>query len=149
MKKVLLAIFIASTMTASVVGPTASAEQLPPTTLQQGGSVKGTFVLIFRQGNRRLSHEEQKSRTQEVRAWALQHVKEHNLDPRILADESHRLGDDIGSANGAGSVIALNFLEAEDFAHAVQLAMTHPGLRYGVSIEVRSWMDPRAQAVTK
>jgi len=42
-------------------------------------------------------------------------------------------------------VIALNFIEAADFAEAVKIAKTHPGLRYGVHIEVRPWTDPRAQ----
>jgi hypothetical protein len=41
-------------------------------------------------------------------------------------------------------VIALNFIAAEDFDDAVRIAKTHPGLRYGVNIEVRPWKDPRA-----
>jgi hypothetical protein len=42
-------------------------------------------------------------------------------------------------------VIGFNFIEAKDFGEAVQVAQTHPGLRYGVSIEVRPWTDPRTQ----
>jgi len=41
-------------------------------------------------------------------------------------------------------VIVFNFIEAADFSEAVTIAKTHPGLRYGVSIEVRPWSDPRA-----
>jgi len=41
-------------------------------------------------------------------------------------------------------VIALNFIQATDFSEAEAIAKTHPGLRYGVNIEVRPWNDPRA-----
>src|SRR5215831_18187696 len=95
-----------------------------------------SFVFIFRQGSRKLAEDEQKQRTEEVREWALKQVKDgRGLDPRILGEESLRLGD--------GS-IAINFIEATDFSDAVKIAESHPGLRYGVNIEVRPWIDPRA-----
>ena len=31
-------------------------------------------------------------------------------------------------------------------SHAVKIAETHPGLDYGIAIEVRPWRDPRAVA---
>ncbi len=43
------------------------------------------------------------------------------------------------------AVIAFNFLEAEGFKEAIEVAESHPGLKYGVSIEVRPWSDPRAR----
>lgn len=104
--------------------------------------MKETFVLIFREG-RQLSDEEQKRRAEAVRAWALQEVQRHNLEPRILAHESHQLGDGIAAESGR-RVIALNFIEADDFGEAVKIAESHPGLAYGVGIEVRPWRDPRA-----
>ena len=105
--------------------------------------MKGTFVLIFRKEQRELSHEEQQQRTEEVRAWVMQQIKDgRNLEPRVLGDESHSFGE---SANIDKPVIALNFIEATDFSEAVKIAKTHPGLRYGVHIEVRPWTDPRAQ----
>ena len=106
--------------------------------------MKKNFVFIFRQGPTRLSDEEQKQRTQEVRGWALEQMKQsRNLEPRILGDESYRLGEDARNKGDDGIVVALNFIEATDISEAVSIAKTHPGLRYGVRIEVRSWMDPR------
>ncbi len=102
-----------------------------------------TFVLIFREGTRRLSEAEQKSRTEAVRNWALQQVQLHNLDPRVLSDEGRQLGNDAHNNSQGNRVIALNFLEAENFNEAVQIAQSHPGLQYGVGIEVRPWRNPR------
>lgn len=109
--------------------------------------MKETFVLIFREGTRRLSEEEQKSRTVAVRNWALQQAQLHNLDPRVLSDDSRQLGNDAHNNSQGNRVIALNFLEAEDFNQAVQIAQNHPGLQYGVGIEVRPWRDPRSARV--
>jgi hypothetical protein len=106
--------------------------------------MKKSFVFIFRQGPARLSDEEQKQRTEEVRGWALEQIKQgRNLEPRILGDESYRLGEDARNKSDDGTVVALNFIEATDIREAVSIAKTHPGLRYSVRIEVRSWMDPR------
>ena|SRR5215831_7635059 len=106
--------------------------------------MKKHFVFIFRQGPARFSDEEQERRTEEVRHWALEQIKQgRNLEPRTLGDESHRLGEDARNEGGGGIVVALNFIEATDISEAVSIAKTHPGLRYGVRIEVRSWMDPR------
>jgi hypothetical protein len=115
----------------------------------QGANVKKSFVFIFRKGKRTLSEEEEKRRTEEVRAWALQEAKAHELEPRILGDESYYLGDSDKGSSSDGTVIALNFIKAEDFDEAVKVAKSHPGLRYGVSIEVRPWADPRAQPAPK
>ena len=106
--------------------------------------MKKSFVFIFRQGPTRLSDEEQKQRTEEVRGWAFEQIKQGcNLEPRILGDESYRLGEDARNRSDDGTVVALNFIEATDISEAVSIAKTHPGLSYGVRIEVRSWMDPR------
>jgi len=103
-----------------------------------------SFVFIFRQGSRKLAEDEQKQRTEEVREFALKQVKDgRGLDPRILGEESLRLGDGSIAINER-SVIAFNFIEATDFSDAVKIAESHPGLRYGVNIEVRPWIDPRA-----
>jgi hypothetical protein len=112
--------------------------------------VKHSYVFIFRQGSRMLTGEEQQRRTEEVRDWAIKHIKDgHGLDPRVLDDESHRLGDAAATADSDGQVIALNFIEATDDDDAVTLAKTHPGLHYGVRIEVRRWRDPRAQPAAR
>jgi hypothetical protein len=121
------------------------AAQTTTSTNSQGSKMRKTFVFIFRQGSRTLSAEEQKQRTEEVRAWALEQIKQgRNLEPRVLGNESYRLGEQTSEDKGDGVVIALNFIEANDLAEAVSIAKTHPGLRYGVRIEVRPWTDPRA-----
>ncbi|HEY3038474.1 MAG TPA: hypothetical protein VGJ66_07035 [Pyrinomonadaceae bacterium] len=75
--------------------------------------MKASFVFIFRKGNRTLSEEEQKRRTEEVRAWALQEGKAHDLEPRVLGDESYYLGESDKGSTGDGTVIALNFIKAK------------------------------------
>ncbi|HEU5403256.1 MAG TPA: hypothetical protein VFU86_18005 [Terriglobales bacterium] len=105
--------------------------------------MKETFVLIFREGSRKLSEQDQKNRIEAVRNWALQQVQEHNLEPRVLDDGGRQLGEDADGNSQGRPVIALNFIEAENFEEAVKVAQSHPGLRYGVGIEVRSWRDPR------
>jgi hypothetical protein len=108
------------------------------------------FVFIFRQGGRTLTEEEQESRTREVRAWAIrQQQSEHNLEPRVLGDERELVGNDATAAPGDRPVIAFNFIDAQDLPDAVELARTHPGLRYGVTIEVREWTDPRAASAVR
>jgi hypothetical protein len=107
------------------------------------------FVFLFRQGATQLSEADQKRRSEEVRAWALrQNDGGRKLDPRILGQENYRIGPDlkggpVGAIDG-GPLIAITFLEARDFAEAVRIAETHPGLRYGVSVEVRAWTSPLA-----
>ena len=107
--------------------------------------MKKSFVFIFRQGPIRLTDEEQKQRTEEVRDWALEQIKQgRNLEPCILGEESYLLAEDAPNGGDDGTVAALNFIEATDIREAANIAKTHPGLRYGVRIEVRSWKDPRA-----
>jgi len=104
------------------------------------------FVFIFKQGRRLLSPEEQQQRASEVRAWALALKAGRKLDPRLLGGQRHEVSPDGGSVaipSGAeGSVVAITFLEAADFSEAVKIAETHPGPRYGNSVEVREWSLP-------
>ena len=103
------------------------------------------FVFVFRQNPTiKLSVAEQEHRTEEVRAWALKQTSDgRKLEPRILTPESHKVGQ--VATDGEESVTALNFIEAKDSAEAVRIAETHPGLHYGVSIEVREWTSPLPQ----
>src|SRR5262245_14751220 len=119
------------------------------TTADKPGLPMKQFVLLFRQSPTRLSEADQKRGAEEVRAWALrQNDDGRKLDPRILGQENYRVGPDgkggpVGET-GDGPLIAITFLEARDFADAVRIADSHPGLRYGVSVEVRSWGPPPA-----
>ncbi len=106
------------------------------------------FVFLFRQG-RNLSEEEQKRRSDDVRLWAARQVNEgRRPDPRRLGEESYRVAPDgesgLAQANREWPLIAIVFLEASDFGEAVKIAKTHPGIRYGVSVEVRAWTTPLA-----
>jgi len=119
------------------------------TTTDKPGLPMKQFVLLFRQSPTQLSDAEQKRRAEEVRAWALrQNDDGRKLNPRILGKENYRVGPDgkrgpVGET-GDGPLIAITFLEARDFAEAMRIADSHPGLRYGVSVEVRSWAPPPA-----
>jgi hypothetical protein len=100
------------------------------------------YVMIFRQGDRRLSADEQQRRGDEVRAWAqAQNGAGRKLDPRMLGDDIHR-ANGAAPLNGDHPVIALLFLEARDIEDARTVANSHPGLRYGVNIELRPWTPP-------
>src|SRR5215813_10047608 len=126
----------------SQIQPVSTATDKPGLPMKQ-------FVLLFRQSPTRLSEADQKRRAEEVRAWALrQNDDGRKLDPRILGPENSRVGSDgkggpVGET-GDGPLIAITFLEARDFAEAMRIADSHPGLRYGVSVEVRSWAPPPA-----
>ena len=104
------------------------------------------FVFLFRKGERKLSEAEDKRRDDEVKAWAARQVSEGRaLDPRILGQEVGYIQPDAGSApEGESHLVAAVFLKAADFAEAVTIAKTHPGARYGVSVEVRPWSSPPA-----
>src|SRR5262245_47491751 len=98
------------------------------------------FVFLFRQDqSKQLSEADQKRRAEEVRTWAIRQNNEgRKLDPRILTGQNHRVNPDNQSGPATadeGVVVAITFLEAHDFAEAVKIAETHPGLHYGVSVE--------------
>jgi hypothetical protein len=96
------------------------------------------FVLLFRQNpSVKLSDADQKRRLEEVRAWAMRQNNEgRKLDPRILTAENQRVNpegkDGQPAPDAEGLLIGITFLEAKDFAEAVKIAESHPGLRYGV-----------------
>ena len=111
------------------------------TALAQAEPMK-QFVMIFRQP-KPLTEADRQRVTEETRAWAKQqNDKGHKLDPHILAPESRWIGPD--GVGGPAPVTALLFFEARDFDQAVEVARTHPAVRYGVSVEVRPWAPPAA-----
>ncbi|MBI2689067.1 MAG: hypothetical protein HYX27_22415 [Acidobacteria bacterium] len=103
------------------------------------------YAFLFRKGPKELSEEQQKQRAEEVSAWARRQIDEgRKLGPHMLGNENHRISPADGAPQSAGEwpVIAIVFLEARDLAEAAAIAKTHPGLRYGVSVEVRPWAPP-------
>jgi len=108
------------------------------------------FVFLFQQGPAALPESDQKRRADQVRAWAQRQNNEgRKLDPRKLGDEHQWIGSssegDRGAPADSGSLTAFLFLEARDFAEAVRIAKTHPGLHFGASVEVREWAPPLVQ----
>jgi hypothetical protein len=130
----------------AISGSGADAQPFPTMSLvnkQKQGVQMKQFVFIFRQSKRVLSQEQLEQR----RAWALSLRKEgRNLDPRILGEESYRVTLDNDKRptppSGEDPVAAILFLEAADFSEAVKIAKTHPGLHFGLNIEVREWSTP-------
>lgn len=104
-----------------------------------------TYVILFRQGPRPLSADEIQRRAQETSAWARSvNAAGHMLDPRIL-DGDARLCPPDGQASAPATgptVIALLFLQATSLDDATRVAETHPGRRYGSTLEVRPWTAP-------
>jgi hypothetical protein len=102
------------------------------------------FAFFFRQSPLPLSEEQQRRRTEGVRAWATQQQQEgRRLDLRILTAECVRITRNAQSPADLPLVAAL-FFEEQDLDEAARIAQTHPGLHYGVDIEVRGWTPPAA-----
>jgi len=105
-----------------------------------------SFVLIFRQGANSLSDADRKQISTKMPGWAAQQRDSgRKLDPRILADGPSQIlkgGEISAPASDQRPLTALLFIEAEDFQEAVRVAESHPGLSFGVSIEVRAWTPP-------
>lgn len=109
-----------------------------------------TFVILFRRPDPALTDSDRQRLNAETAIWAKScSVAGHALDPRILSAERATRGLDSAVPAEAQTVSALLFLRADDFAAAVRVAETHPGLRYGFSVEVRPWTSPAlaAQAI--
>jgi hypothetical protein len=106
------------------------------------------YVLIFRQGSRKLSPEERSQLSLEIRAWAKQRIQQgYSFDPRALSQESCWITPD-NAEKGERPVTNLLFFAAKDFDEAVRIAKTHPGARYGTEIEVRAWAPPNLTVTT-
>lgn len=107
------------------------------------------FALLFKQGPLLLTEADQKARAEAIVAWTEdQDDAGHQLDARSLKDARAWIGADLAPASVAaddGALSSILFLEARDLAEAVEIARSHPALRYGASVEVRAW-TPRPEA---
>jgi hypothetical protein len=123
--------------------------QSPATQTPQSRAAMQKYAFIFRQSNHPITQEQQKRRAQEVRDWAL-HLRDqgHTLEPHLLGTDRY-----VAQPNGtkpagdeapADPVIAILIVDCANFDEAKKIALTHPGLRYGVSIEVREAASPVA-----
>jgi hypothetical protein len=112
------------------------------------------YVLIFRP-TRTLNADELKHRAVEIPAWAKQ-VGEMGitLDPKALSPAAVQLWEKNGSIvseDGPADPALTNlvFFDAPGQEQALEVARLHPGLHYGVKVEVREWSSPAAGAAAK
>ena len=111
------------------------------------------YALIFH-ATRSLTPEEQKQRALDIATW----VKTVTgmgitLDPRNFGDSVANFASQEGkvvSRNGASDpkFVTIVFFDAPSRDQALEIAGIHPGLRYGVTVEVREWTSPRELAAT-
>ena len=112
------------------------------------------YVLIFH-STRTLSSEEIKQRGVDIAAWVKQFTDMGvTLDPRSLEETLANFsadGDQIVSREGSSDPTFRNlvFFDSSSSEQAVTIARTHPGLRYGATVEVREWTSPRGLASTR
>jgi hypothetical protein len=111
------------------------------------------YALLFYPSHT-LTPGELKQRQIEILQWAKDVTSMGiNLDPRAFGSPLARLapsGGEAGSGDeGAGSAFTnIVFFDSASEEQAMHVAKTHPGLRYGATVEVREWTPPRAAAST-
>lgn len=107
------------------------------------------YVLIFRP-TRALTADELKQRAVEIPAW-VKRVGNMGiiLDPRALSPSAVRLSqqnESVVTEEGSADPTLTNFVffDAANREQAVEVARVHPGLHYGVNVEIREWTSPAA-----
>jgi hypothetical protein len=107
------------------------------------------YALVF-YASRALTPEELKQRQIEILEWAKDVTSMGiNLDPRAFAAPLARLfpsgGEAVSDKERTGATFSnIVFFDSASEEQALRVAQTHPGLRYGTTIEVREWTSPRA-----
>jgi len=106
------------------------------------------YALLFHT-SRTLTPEEVKQRGVEITAWVKQVTNMGiTLDPRALGETAATFsgkGSDVIPGNGSidPTLSNLVFFDSPSKDQAVEVARIHPGLHYGVTVEVREWTSPR------
>jgi hypothetical protein len=112
------------------------------------------YALLFHI-SRTLTPEEQKQRGVEIAAWVKQVTDMGiTLDPHSLGETAATFsadGSKIVSRNGSidPSLSNIVFFDSSSKDQAVDIARMHPGLHYGVTVEVREWTSPRQTAASQ
>jgi hypothetical protein len=111
------------------------------------------YALLFHTStSRTLTAEEQKQRAVEIAAWVERVTKMGiTLDPRALGETATTLsakGSEVVLSNGSSdpTLSFIVFFDSPTKDQAVDIARIHPGLHYGVTVEVREWTSPRQTA---
>lgn len=112
------------------------------------------YALIFH-ATRTLTPEEQKQRAVDIAGW-VKKVTDMGitLDPRNFTDTLAAFALDDGkviSRNGSSGPkpATIVFFDSPSSEQAVDIARIHPGLHYGVTVEVREWTSPRELAAAE
>jgi hypothetical protein len=107
--------------------------------------------MVFR-STRALTPSELQQRALDIQAW-VKKVTEMGvtLDPRnfgrTVANLSTKNGELASRSEPEDpSLATIVFFDAADGDEALAIARIHPGLRYGVTLELREWSSPRAAA---
>ena len=112
------------------------------------------YALIF-YPSRTLTPEELTQRQVEILEWVKNVTSMGvDLDPRSFGSPLARLapaGGEAASGNNATGTAFANivFFDSASEEQAMHIAKTHPGLRYGATIEVREWTPPRPAVPTR
>ncbi|MCU1274407.1 MAG: hypothetical protein JWO48_1838 [Bryobacterales bacterium] len=109
------------------------------------------YALLFH-ATRALTPEEVKQRAVEIAAW-VQQVTEIGitLDPRSLGETATTFavkGNDVVSRTGSNdpTLSTIVFFDSQSSDQASNIARKHPGMHYGVTVELREWTSPRETA---
>jgi hypothetical protein len=106
------------------------------------------YALIFH-STRPLTSEEVQRRGPEIQTWVRTvNAKGITLDPRAFGETVATFSQQQGttvSRNGSSDPALVNivFFDAPSKEEALEIARIHPGLHYGVTVEVREWSTPR------
>jgi hypothetical protein len=110
------------------------------------------YALIFHP-TRTLTPDELKQRAVDIAAWVKQLTDmEITLDPRNFGETAANFvleGNQVVSHREPvdPTLATIVFFDSASKEEAVNIARIHPGLRYGVKVEVREWTSPRETAV--
>ena len=110
------------------------------------------YALIFHP-TRTLTPDELKQRAVDIAAWVKQVTDMGiTLDPRNFGETAANFVTEgnqvISREESVDSTLAtIVFLDSASKEEAVNIARIHPGLRYGVNVEVREWTSPRETAI--
>jgi hypothetical protein len=106
------------------------------------------YALLFHT-TRALTPEELKQRADEIGFYVKQVTDRGiTLDPRSLGETAGTFygeGNEVVSRKESSDPTLSNilFFDSPSRDQAVDMARTHPGLRYGVTVELREWTSPR------
>jgi hypothetical protein len=109
------------------------------------------YALIFYPSGT-LTSEQLKQRQIEILEWAKDVTSMGiDIDPRAFATPLARLSpsasETVSGNERADSMFSnIVFFDAASEEQAMRVAKTHPGLRYGTTVEVREWTSPRVVA---